>query len=255
MLYSNLIISNYNMYYIVNKVLFNPSNDLIEKQVSCECLNMFLKKYEAVNFINLLKHINIFCEDIILSNPIKKEPVNNKDVDGYHIIYDDENTHKYNIYLKKSTLIKGYVYNTVDINIKYIGFIEIISYKPNIKKIEISNHTYNKPNIEIKRYKDENIQNDIKEKYIEKISTNMVKSIIGKTCVMPTIFEDKQINNKEDITKKVNIEKTDLTNINKKQKIDKEKSRDNKHLYVELNDQLIEELKKKLERLSLKKNM
>ena len=61
---------------------------------------MFLKKNEAINFINLLKHINIFSEDIILSNPIKKEGVNNKDVDGYHIIYDGKNTYKYNIYTR-----------------------------------------------------------------------------------------------------------------------------------------------------------
>ena len=188
------------MYYIINKTLFNTANDLIEKQISCECLNMFLKKYEAVNFINHLKHINIFCEDIILNNPIKKEPVNNKDVDGYHIIYDDENSQKYNIYLKKSSLNKGYLYNTVDIDIKYIGFIEIISYKPNIKKIDISNHIYNKSNTEIKTNKDDNIKNDIKEKYIEKISTKMVKSVLADTKIMPTIFENKETNN----TKKTN---------------------------------------------------
>jgi hypothetical protein len=240
------------MYYIINKVLFNPSNDLVEKQISCECLNMFIKKYEAVNFINQLKHISIFCEDIILSNPIKNEHVNNKDVDGYHIIYDDENTQKYNIYFKKSTLNKGYVYNTVDIDIKYIGFIEIISYKPNIKKIDICTPIYNKYNTGIKQ--DENIKNDIKEKYIDKISSSMIKSVLADNCVMPTIFEDKEIND-EDITKKINIEKSDLTNINKKQKIENKPSISDKHLYVELNDQLIEELKKKLDRLALKKKL
>jgi hypothetical protein len=210
---------------------------------------MFIKKYEAVNFINQLKHISIFCEDIILNNPIKKEQVNNKDVDGYHIIYDDENTQKYNIYLKKSTLVKGYVYNSVDINVKYVGFIEIISYKPNIKKIDINTpiSTQLKPQI-----KDD--KNKKCDKYIEKISTNIVKSVLANPCVMPTIFEDKEVND-EDITKKVNIEKTDLTNINKKQKLEKTKSISDKHLYVELNEQLIEELKKKLDRLSLKKNM
>ena len=71
---------------------------------------------------------------------------------------------------------------------------------------------------------------------------------------MPTIFEEKETSDNDIKKQKVNIEKPNLTNINKKQKLDKEKQY-NKHLYVELNDQLIEELKKKLERLSLKKNI
>jgi len=242
------------MYYIVNKVLFNPSNDLIEKQISCECLNMFLKKYEAINFINLLKHINIFSEDIILNNPIKKEPVNNKDVDGYHIIYDDENTQKYNIYLKKSSLIKGYVYNTVNININFVGFIEIITYNSNIKNTNITTSEY-------KEFKSKNINNiinidkyDLNDKYIDKISTKLVKSVVKKNCIMPTIYENKEIidettnKNKNTTKEKENIEKSELTNIKKKQKIENNII-DNKHLYLELNDKLIEELKKKLDRL------
>jgi len=236
------------MYYIVNKILFDSTNDLVEKGISCECLNMFVKKYEAVNFINQLKHINIFCEDIILNNLIKKEPVNNKDVDGYHIIYDDENTQKYNIYLKKSTLIKGYVYNSVDINVKYIGFIEIISYKPNIKKIDINTSTYTQLKPLIKDDK-----NKICEKYIDNISTKIAKSVLSETLIMPTIFEDNERNNKDN-TKNTNHEKPELTNINKKQKLEKTSYVSDKHLYVELNDQLIEELKKKLDRLSLKKD-
>ena len=225
------------MHYIINKVLFNSSNKLVEKQISCECLHIFLKKYEAINFINQLKHISILYEDIILTNPIKKEPINNKDVDGYHVIYDDENTHKYNIYLKKSSLNKGYLYNTVNIGIKYIGFIEIINYNP-------------KTEIEINKTETHNIQ----EKYIDTISKNTLKSVISKPCIMPTIFEEKETSDNDIKKQKVNIEKPNLTNINKKQKLDKEKQY-NKHLYVELNDQLIEELKKKLERLSLKKNI
>jgi len=237
------------MYYIVNKVLFNPSNDLIEKQLSCECLNMFLKKYEAVNFIILLKHIKIFSEDIILNNPIKKEPVNNKDVDGYHIIYDDENTQKYNIYLKKSSLIKGYVYNTVNININYIGFIEIVNYKPNIKQIEIHTSTYKKlkPKNNDNSFKNE--LNKLNEKFIDKISNNIVKTVLDDVKTMPTIFENTENNNE----KREHIENSELLNINKKQKLNKDKLISDKHLYVELNDQLIEELKKKLDRLSLKK--
>jgi len=238
------------MYYIVNKVLFNPSNDLIEKQISCECLNMFLKKYEAVNFINLLKHINIFSEDIILSNPIKKEKINNKDVDGYHIIYDDKNTQKYNIYLKKSSLIKGYVYNTVNIDIKYIGFIEIVNYKPNIKQIEIRTSTYKKlkPKNNDNTFKNE--LDKLNEKFIDKISNNIVKTVLDDVKTMPTIFENTENNNEK---KREHIENSELLNINKKQKLNKDKLISDKHLYVELNDQLIEELKKKLDRLSLKK--
>lgn len=240
------------MYYIVNKVLFNSSNNLVEKQISCECLNMFIKKYEAINFINQLKHISIFCEDIILNNLIKKVPVNNKDVDGYHIVYDDKNTQKYNIYFKKSSLNKGYLYNTVDIDIKYVGFIEIVNYKPTTKRINISNKKYNqnKPKLT--------------EKYIDKISNNMVKSVLEDTIVMPTIIEDtsnlvneKESNTSEKIEKKRdNIDKQELSTFNKKQKLEnKNEDINNKHLYLELNDKLIEELKKKLDRLSLKKNI
>lgn len=184
------------MYYIINKVLFNKQNELEEKKITIECLEMVKKLTNALEYINNLKHITIFCEDIILNNEIHNEPITNKDIDGYHLVVDDENTRKFNIYEKKSIVNKGYIYNTVDINILFVGFIEINEVQVNVKKISLK------------------------------------KKLLSEDDYLSS---DNEIENKP-----------------KRKKIDKKES--NNHIYVELNDKMLEELKKKLESLSLKKN-
>jgi hypothetical protein len=190
--------------YIINKVLFNNKNDLIEKKITVNTLNVIYNKIDALEYISNLKYLDVFCEEIELSHKIKKEPVSNKDIDGYHLVVDDENTQKFNLYHKQTLLDKGYVYNTVKIDIDFIGFIEIANHDNTFKNKCISN----KKRLE-----------DIQE-------TN-------QDC--------------DDI---------EIINPNKKIKICNKKNTvlDN-HKYVELNDKLIEELKKKLDMLSLKKNI
>lgn len=128
------------MYYIINKVLFNKEIDLINKQITVNILNICKKKKEAINYIKNLKTIEIFSEEINIYPEIKKKPLTNKDTDGYHLIIDDKNIHKYNIYYKNTSVDKGYIYNSINININYIGFIEIniVNYK-NIKKLSLNN--------------------------------------------------------------------------------------------------------------------
>ena len=186
------------MYYLVNKVLINKE-EIEENQISTECLNIFTKNHEVISFINELNYISIFNEDIILSNDIKKKTITNKDIDGYHIVIDNKNSKKFNIYLKKSSLLKGYIYNSIDINIKYIGFIEILTIKPN------SNH-----------------------------HLNLNKLIQPKKTPSYT--------NNNNLATHTN------NNNNKKQKLDSNSN----HVYLELNDKLIEELKLKLHKLSIK---
>ena len=193
------------MYFIINKVLFDNKALNIEEKISVECLGMHTKKYEATNYLNQLKHITIFNEDIILNSVIHTEMITNKDLDGYHLVVDkNENIQKYNIYLKQSKTNKGYIYNSVDITINYVGFIEIVEYTPKIEKLEIK------------------------------------KRIIVEDSDSDDNVCDREYSKK---TKKPKLSTTNKVN-----------DIDNKHIYVELNDKLIEELKKKLEQLSLKKN-
>lgn len=188
--------------YIINKVLFNNKNDLIEKQITIKSLGLFYDKIDALEYISNLTLLDVFCEEIELSHKIKKGPVSNKDIDGYHLVVDDENTQKFNLYFKKTSLDKGYIYNTVKIDIDFVGFIEINNYLHSFK------NKYNKKRLE-----------DIEE-----------------------------TDNESDTM--------EIINPNKKLKIsNKKKTVLDNHKYVELNDKLIEELKKKLDMLSLKKNI
>ena len=195
------------MYFIINKVLFDNKALNVEEKINIECLGMYTKKYEANNYLNQLKHITIFNEDIILNNVIHTEMITNKDLDGYHLVADkNENIQKYNIYLKQSKTLKGYIYNSVDININYVGFIEIVEYKPNVKKISI------KKRIVVNEEDSDGYNSDN-----EYSSTKITKK--------PKLSVKNKVNDDDD-----------------------------KHIYVELNDKLIEELKQKLEQISLKKN-
>lgn len=193
------------MYFIVNKVLYNDDASSIEKRLNIECLGLYSKKYEAISYLKSLKHLTIFNEDIILNSEIHTEMITNKDIDGYHLIRDDnEHIHKYNIYQKQSKTIKGYIYNSVDINIKYVGFIEIVEYSSNIRRTPI------KKRIVVEDSESEEYNSD--EEYLNQLT------------------------------------KRPRLTVNKKSE------EENNHIYVELNDKLIAELKEKLEKLSMKKN-
>jgi hypothetical protein len=228
------------MYYIVNKVIIDYLNQAKEHRIETECLNIFKKNHEALSYINDIKHINIYNEDIILTNVIKKEPICTKDVDGYHLVVDTKNKLKFNIYLKKSYELKGYIYNTVDIQINYVGYIEIITYKPNIKLLDIKNNIIRKKT------------RKFPEKYINKID---------EIDEIDEINEIKEINSKIKLNDIHNISKDTLELPFKKQKRNNpvnnnvNKLVDEKHLYIELNDKLIQELKIKLDRLAMKKNI
>ena len=226
------------MYYIVNKVIIDYLNQVKEHQIETECLNIFTKNHEALSYINNIKNINIYNEDIILTNIIKKEPVDTKDVDGYHLVFDTTNKFKFNIYFKKSYELKGYIYNTVDIQINYVGYIEIINYKPNIKLFDIKKNILRKKTIKSPE-KDINDIEEIKEikEINSKIKLNDINNISKDTLELPS---KKQKRNKP-VNNPVN------TSVNKLV--------DEKHLYIELNDKLIQELKIKLDRLALKKNI
>ena len=43
------------MYYIINKVLFNKNNELDENKITIECLEMYNKLVDAIEFVNNLK--------------------------------------------------------------------------------------------------------------------------------------------------------------------------------------------------------
>ena len=110
--------------YSINLVILNNNLENITKDISIECLEVFDRLFKALSYINNLKEfeINETCHKIIKFQNIIP---NNKDLDGLYIIYD-KNINKFNIYIKKTVENIGYLYNTVNTKIDYIGFIEII---------------------------------------------------------------------------------------------------------------------------------
>lgn len=109
--------------YSVNLVNINNNED-VTKKVSIECLEIFNELFKSLNYVNNLKEVEIqgVKHDVIKFQNI--EP-NHKDVDGLYFVYD-KNIHKFNMYLKTTNENNGYLYSSFDINIEYIGFIEII---------------------------------------------------------------------------------------------------------------------------------
>ena len=109
--------------YSVNLVNINNNED-VTKKVSIECLEIFNELFKSLNYVNNLKELEI---QGVKHNVIKFQNIepSHKDVDGLYFVYD-KNIHKFNMYLKKTNENNGYLYSSFDINIEYIGFIEII---------------------------------------------------------------------------------------------------------------------------------
>ena len=85
----------------------------------------------------------------------------------------------------------------------------------------------------------------------------MLSTMICNLTSIPQIINDRTYATKQNlIVKTIKKDEGTLYIIKyDKSKLNKDNTISDNHLYVELNDKLIEELKKKLDRLSLKKNI
>jgi hypothetical protein len=114
-----------NTIYSVYFVNINNSNIEILNNVNLNCLEIFDELYKALNYVNNMKDFEINNKNYQVIKFINTKPTT-KDVNGLYFVYD-KNLHKFNIYLKNTIENKGYIYNTVDVNIEYKGYIEIIT--------------------------------------------------------------------------------------------------------------------------------
>ena len=155
--------------YSVNLVNINNNSENINDSVKIECLEIFNELFKSLNYVNKLKELEI---NEIKYNVIKFQNVkpNLKDVDGLYFVYN-KNIHKFDMYLKNSKENYGYIYNSVDVEIKYIGFIEIIKSKVSFKLDE-------KKNNELLRLK--KIINQKKKQENNKILSNLNKELLNE---------------------------------------------------------------------------
>ena len=113
--------------YSIYFVNIDNSNTDITNIVKLNCLEIFNELYKALNYVNNLNNLEINGKKYDLIKFMNRKP-DIKDVDGLYLIYD-KNLHKFNIYIKNTLESKGYLYNTIDVNIEYKGYIEIITSK------------------------------------------------------------------------------------------------------------------------------
>ena len=119
------------------------------KSENNEDINFLLSQEEnlkdAHNYIRNLEYLNINNKMMYINSTSNFVPTN-KDIDGIFLVNTSDErssfTTKYLIYLKKTTELKGYIYNTVDISIEKIGYIEILSIENKVKPtVTISTNT------------------------------------------------------------------------------------------------------------------
>ena len=115
--------------YIVLKTLFLKNEENQSTNYQNEIMSSCSSLEESHIFIRNLEDLNINGEYIYIPCTGSKIPTI-KDIDGLFLVNED-GTNSYDIYLKKTIQIEGYIYNSVDIQINKIGTIEILEYQNN----------------------------------------------------------------------------------------------------------------------------
>ena len=116
--------------FIVLKVLKNKEFNDDSLNISNEVLYSSSKFRSSLNFIKNLETLNIHNEDIYINCTHNSIPTN-KDINGLFLVTLSNNSNKYYIYRKTTTEVKGYIYNSVDIKIENLGFLEILKIPSN----------------------------------------------------------------------------------------------------------------------------
>lgn len=152
--------------YSVNLISINKNKDF-RQSIKLECLEIFNELFKSLNYVNKLKEVVI---DGITHNVMKFQNIKPdcKDIDGLYFVYN-KNIHKFDMYLKTTIVNNGYLYNSVETMIDYIGFIDII-------KSNISFNLDEKKNNEL--FKLSKIIKKNKKNESQKIISNINKQLL-----------------------------------------------------------------------------
>lgn len=159
--------------YSVNLINITKADDL-KQSIQIKCLEIFNELFKSLNFVNKLKELEVNGVKHNVMNFQNVQP-NNKDIDGLYFIYN-KNIHKFDMYIKKTIENNGYLYNSVDIMIDYVGFIEIIKSNVSFKLDEKQNNELLKLNKIIKeKKKNENQQmiNNLNKLLIDELKNKL----------------------------------------------------------------------------------
>lgn len=132
--------------------------------------NTFDNYNNAKSYIlNDMKTITINDNTFTILQIIDKKPTEFH-IDGYYLVSNETKT-KFDIYLKKTIIRKGYIYNSVENVIDYVGFFQI-----NSININEQSHQYEYSNFIIKSNSTPssfNVQPKIKEDFIQELKTKI----------------------------------------------------------------------------------
>ena len=102
-----------------------------------------------------------------------------KDIDGLFLVSldNDDNTIKYKIYKKETVEIKGYIYNSVDVQINCIGLLEVLDNKTSEDNIIQKSTTH-----QVKYQKAKKLKNKktIKQKPNQQLNRELIKELKDK---------------------------------------------------------------------------
>ena len=132
-------------YYSVIRVV--PSNilDVLNNiDLSLSAIATFNNLKDAEIYINSINEIYISKVERIVG-VLNTQPTED-DMDGMWLVRDEINTLRYHIYQKKTSINKGYIYNSADVNIKTCGFLEICNIQ--VKRSYETNHLFSRNYIE-----------------------------------------------------------------------------------------------------------
>jgi len=118
-----------NNYYLVHQILFNSDiNDEIEPSI--DIIHHTRSLMEANNFVKNMSKIQLKTKRYTINDILKKTPTES-DMDGYYLVNaqdDDDLKDTFYIYQKICNINKGYMFNSIDMNINKLGLFKIVNY-------------------------------------------------------------------------------------------------------------------------------
>ena len=166
-----------NTTYTIIKTILNYENNIVNIKNdiinNTTILGTFNSSTKCIDKIKDLQKILIKGNEYYLVTKIQNTIPTEDDIDGLYLINKYINTNEeykidscpFKIYLKKTSKLKGYLYNSYDINIQYIGNISICPYN---SELSCNNNSI----ITTKSYK--NINTNIKDDETKTLNFNFV---------------------------------------------------------------------------------
>lgn len=134
-----------NTTYTIIKTILNYENNIsnIKNDVinNINIIGTFNSSTKCIEKIKDLQKILIKGNEYYLVTKIQNTIPTEDDIDGLYLVNKYINTDEeykidscpFKIYLKKTSQLKGYLYNSYDINIKYLGNISICPYNSELR--------------------------------------------------------------------------------------------------------------------------